>query len=152
MVLDPILVTKGVHWIPLNFNGSRKRWMLLFRFPLDWCYIQTIKEKPIQRPNAHLFLRLYHAADVWRCKFSCLNWEWEQWYRVQLNFTGLWMGEIMFHLMTAVMPKETWKTNACLKYWDRDRWTKRSAIGKLQQSLYLLGILFLLEIWFVFSL
>lgn len=39
--------------------------------------------------------------------FLFLNWEQEQWYRVQLNFTGLWMGEIMFHLMTALMPKET---------------------------------------------
>lgn len=47
MVLAPMFVTRRVHWIPLNFNGSRKRWMLLLRFPLDRCYIQIIKEKSI---------------------------------------------------------------------------------------------------------
>lgn len=62
-VLDSLLIRK-VHWIPLNFNGSRKRWMLLLCFPLGGCYVQIIKEKSIWRPNAHLFLRLYHAADV----------------------------------------------------------------------------------------
>lgn len=46
-VLDPMLVTRIAHWMPVNFNDSRKRWMLLLHFPLDRCYTQIIMEKSI---------------------------------------------------------------------------------------------------------
>lgn len=40
-------LTRTVHWIPLNCNASRRRWMLSLHFPLGTCYIQIIKEKSI---------------------------------------------------------------------------------------------------------